>query len=91
MHDEITALGTRIFKTFFENSTFDRPIKVLDLACGGTPVSVSDMIENVEQAQFSYAGIDINPDQVGCAPQLFQFSDNVFHTHFLEANAWDLL
>ncbi len=91
MHDEITELGTQIFKTFFENSTFDRPIKVLDLACGGTPVSVSDMIENVEQAQFSYTGIDINPDQVGCASQLFQFSDNVVHTNFLEANAWDLL
>ena len=90
MHDEATDKGTKLFKRFFELRRDNTPIRVLDLACGGTPVSISDMMENVENATFSYTGIDIHPDQIACACDLFQFSDNVTEINFFEGNAWDL-
>jgi hypothetical protein len=90
MHREATELGAGILKTLFEGRIENKPIKVLDLACGGLPISIADMMECVGGAQFSYTRIDINPDQVALAYNFFQFSDNVCQADLLEANAWDL-
>jgi ubiquinone/menaquinone biosynthesis C-methylase UbiE len=90
MHHEATEVGTRILKTLFEGRPENKPINVLDLACGGLPISIADMMARVSGRVFSYTGIDINPDQVALADNFFQFSDNVCHANLLEANAWDL-
>jgi hypothetical protein len=44
MHREATELGGGILKTLFEGRPEKKPIKVLDLACGGLPISIADMI-----------------------------------------------
>lgn len=91
MHHEATEVGARILKTLFEGRLKNKPVKVLDLACGGLPISISDMMGRVSDTVFSYTGIDINPDQVALADNFFKFSDNVCQANLLEANAWDLM
>ena len=90
MHREATEMGAQILKTLFEGRPKNKPIKVLDLACGGLPISIAKMMERVGGALFSYTGIDINPDQVALADTFFQFSKNVYRADLMEANAWDL-
>ncbi len=90
MHREATDMGAGILKTLFEGRPKSNPVKVLDLACGGLPISIVAMMEKVEGARFSYTGIDINPDQVALADKFFRLSDNACQVKLLEANAWDV-
>jgi SAM-dependent methyltransferase len=90
MHHEATEMGAGILKSLFSGRPKNKPIKVLDLACGGLPISITDIMARVGVADFSYTGIDINPDQVALAKQFFQFSGNTCQANLLEANAWDL-
>ncbi len=90
MHREATEMGAGILKTLFSGRSTNKPIRVLDLACGGLPISIVDMMARVGGADFHYTGIDINPDQVALARQFFQYPDGVYRANLLEANAWDL-
>ncbi len=90
MHREATETGIEILNILSDQRKSGHPIRVLDLACGGLPIAIADMMECVSHAAFSYTGIDINPDQVELASKYFQFSDNVQHVDLIEGNAWDL-
>ncbi len=90
MHREATEIGAGILKTLLQGQPNDEPVKVLDLACGGLPISIVEMMERIGGREFSYTGIDINPDQVALADSFFQFSDVVRRAEVLEASAWDL-
>ena len=90
MHREATEMGAGILKTLFSGRPENKPIKVLDLACGGLPISIVDMMASVGGADFLYTGIDINPDQVALARQFFRYPDDICRANLLEANAWDL-
>ncbi len=90
MHREATETGIGFLKILSDQRKANRPIRVLDLACGSLPVAIADMMERVPHARFSYTGVDINPDQVELASRYFRFSDNVRCADFIEGNAWDL-
>ncbi len=90
MHREATEMGAGILKALFGGRPKKKPLMVLDLACGGLPISIADMLDRIGGARYMYTGIDINPDQVALANTFFQFSDNVLQADLLEANAWDL-
>ncbi len=90
MHHDATAVGYRILQTLCLIRSQDQPLRILDLACGGLPISIADMIDAVTQARFTYTGIDINPDQVELAATLFEFPGNVVQARLIEANAWDI-
>jgi SAM-dependent methyltransferase len=67
-----------------------RPLQVLDLACGGHPATIADVMAAFPQRRFAYTGIDLNPDQVRRAREEFTFPDNVAPARVVEGNAWDL-
>ncbi len=90
MHREATETGVGLLSVLSNLKKTDQPIRILDLACGGLPIAISDMMERVSHAAFSYTGIDINPDQVELASKYFRFSNNVHHVELIEGNAWDL-
>lgn len=81
--DAIQAVGPMLATV--KNS----PVAVLDLACGGWPVAIADVMAAYPDIAFHYTGVDINPDQVALAMG-FPFPDNVIETRLIEGNAWDL-
>lgn len=88
-HREAITHGSRIIKALLENYDPTQTVKVLDLACGAEPVSITQMLSNFPDRNFSYTGIDINPDQVDFAKHQFQFPENVQKINIYEGNAWD--
>ncbi len=83
--DAIIALQPML--TTWERS---QPVAVLDLACGGWPVAIAEVMAAFPDVRFHYTGVDINPDQVALAAMSFPFPANVTATRLLEGNAWDL-
>ncbi len=67
-----------------------KPVSVLDLACGGWPVTIAEVMAAFPHVEFQYTGIDINPDQVALAANRFPFPENVVGCRIVEGNAWDL-
>lgn len=65
------------------------PVSVLDLACGGWPSTIAEVMGAFSAAEFHYWGVDINPDQVAQAQGRFRFPANVTRRRILEGNAWD--
>lgn len=88
-HREAIVYGSHVIKALLENYDSTQTIKVLDLACGAEPVSITQMLSNFPDRNFSYTGIDINPDQVDYANHQFQFPENVDKINIYEGNAWD--
>ena len=68
----------------------NQPVAVLDLACGGWPLAIADVMAAYPDITFHYTGVDINPDQVALAATTFPFPDNVIETRLIEGNAWEL-
>jgi predicted O-methyltransferase YrrM len=88
-HREAIAHGSNVIKALLENYDSTQTINVLDLACGAEPVSITQMLSHFPKINFSYTGIDINPDQVNFAKHHFQFPENVSEINIYEGNAWD--
>lgn len=88
-HREAIIYGSQEIKTLLENDDSNNLIKVLDLACGAEPISITKMLSNFPDRNFNYTGIDINPDQVNFAQQHFQFPENIHDINVYEGNAWD--
>jgi SAM-dependent methyltransferase len=89
LHKNVVRYGLETLSEWLSQRKFDHPVKLLDLACGGAPVSVSAMMEGCPDYQFHYTGIDINPDQIEAAKK-FPFPKNVVDVELIEANAWEL-
>lgn len=89
LHREAVTYGTRVVKALLKNYDSAQTIKVLDLACGAEPVSITEILNNFPDRNFSYTGIDINPDQVSFAKHQFQYPENIQEIIILEGNAWD--
>jgi hypothetical protein len=64
-------------------------VRVLDLACGGLPLTIAEVMAGLPELCFDYTGVDINPDQVEAARE-FTFPVNVLVSRILAGNAWDL-
>ncbi len=90
LHREAAADATAALAPLLQERASDKPVKVLDLACGGWPMAIAGVMAAFPQRAFEYTGIDINPDQVELASTLFEFPENVRAVRILEGNAWDL-
>lgn len=90
LHREAAAAAIEAFESVLANQAPDEPVAVLDLACGGWPVTIAQVMEAFPLHRFRYTGIDVNPDQVALAGNEFPFPDNVVETRIIEGNAWEL-
>jgi SAM-dependent methyltransferase len=88
LHREAIEHGTHAIQTSFAEAE-NRTLRVLDLACGGLPISISKMMGNCPEFEFCYTGVDINPDQVQAARE-FEFPANVVSAEIIEGDAWNL-
>ncbi len=89
LHREAAAAAIAVLEDWTRTVPSDRPLRVLDLACGGLPLTISAVMGAFPDRRFAYTGIDLNPDQVAQAAG-FRFPDNVVASRLLEGNAWDL-
>jgi len=89
LHREAFDSGRRMFELLLEKRTPARPVTVLDLACGGEPVVIADIMDSFPDRSFHYTGIDINPDQIKQVRSVFKFPKNVVEVQINEGNAWD--
>lgn len=88
-HHEAMAIGKTEVGRWLSARTATSPIKVLDLACGGEPITICRIMAAFPETRFEYFGIDINPDQVALAKR-FKYPDNVSSVSVIEGSAWDL-
>ena len=89
LHREAFDSGRRMFEQLMTKRAPERPVTVLDLACGGEPVVIAKIMESFPDRCFHYTGVDINPDQVEQARSVFKFPHNVAEVRINEGNAWD--
>ena len=90
LHREAAEAAIDAFEPVIEAWDGGEPVPVLDLACGGWPVTIAEVMDAFSDSRFTYTGIDINPDQVELAANEFPFPDNVAETRIIEGNAWEL-
>lgn len=89
LHREAVQTGIAAIRAaFFRNNAAAR-LSVLDLACGGEPIAIAEILAAFPQCGFDYHGVDINPDQVHSARR-FEFPQNIVTVRVDEASAWDL-
>lgn len=90
LHCEATAAAVRILGKHFSGRLQNKkPLHVLDLACGGRPVVMAEVMAHFGPQIFEYTGVDVNPDQVASCLQ-FDFPKNVASKKILEGDAWNL-
>ncbi|WP_455206933.1 class I SAM-dependent methyltransferase [Kaarinaea lacus] len=89
LHREATRDAIEAIRPVLARCDKRCPVAVLDLACGGWPVAISDVMAAYPEFTFDYTGVDINPDQVALAKG-FPYPDNVIEIHLIEGNAWEL-
>ena len=90
LHREAAQAGIVALASVLDLWPEEERVSVLDLACGGWPVTIAEIMEAFPGYSFSYAGVDINPDQVALAGEAFSFPGNVVDTRIIEGNAWEL-
>jgi ubiquinone/menaquinone biosynthesis C-methylase UbiE len=89
LHREAIDHGCLMVARLLKQRNPQRPVYVLDLACGGEPVAMAKIMGHFSDWRFHYTGVDINPDQVEQARSLFKFPANVEQVSLGEGNAWD--
>lgn len=88
LHKEATD---KVFECIRDQLTKINPPKTLraaDLACGGKPFILSEVMRRLSSYQFDYTGMDINKDQVNACKK-YPFTTNV-KSKVLEGNVWEL-
>lgn len=89
LHREAIVAGADALGEYLRHRSGEGRVRVLDLACGGEPVTISALMERFPETVFEYTGVDINPDQIALAGE-FAFPANVARVELLEGSAWDL-
>ena len=90
LHREATLDAIEALRPVLAMCDKSRPVSILDLACGGWPQAIADVMAAYPDTTFCYTGVDINPDQVALAATAFPFPDNVIEKNLIEGNAWEL-
>jgi len=90
LHREASAAVQAALAPVISRAANEQPLAVLDLACGGWPVTVAETMAAFPDQVFHYTGVDINPDQVESAAKSFAFPANVREIEVIEGNAWNL-
>ncbi len=88
LHREAVNTGIEAVRAAFCSGQSRAKLSVLDLACGGEPLAIAEILAAFPQCRFDYHGIDINPDQVQSARE-FTFPANVVNVRIDEGSAWD--
>ncbi len=89
MHREVIEQGPSVLTGPLQSRGDGDAVRLLDLACGGMPVSIAEIMDGFPHLNFHYAGVDINPDQIESA-RGFRFSANVKAVDLREGSAWNL-
>ena len=89
LHREAVDCGRQLFERLLKGWPAEQAVSVLDLACGGEPIAIAEIMQSFPDREFHYTGIDINPDQVEQARTIFTFPGNVSEVTIHEGNAWD--
>ncbi|MCP4687279.1 MAG: class I SAM-dependent methyltransferase [Desulfobacterales bacterium] len=90
LHRECIEYGGRVARSILNGKDASRSVRILDLACGGMPVSMSRIMGEFKELSFQYTGIDINPDQVAFASSFSHYPENFTGVQILEGSAWSL-
>ncbi len=90
LHNNVAEAGRQVLSQWLFRKEKSSAISILDLACGGAPVSICRMTEFFISYQFEYTGIDINPDQIDSA-RSFSYPTNYRSVQLQEGNAWDFV
>jgi hypothetical protein len=90
LHREAAEFSIRELRSRLTGRDSAQPLRVLDLACGGLPVTIAGVLGAFPGCTFEYTGIDVNPDQVEMARREFRFPPNVSRVRIIEGNAWEL-
>ena len=90
LHREAAEASIERLGALLDGRHSGQPMRVLDLACGGLPITIARVLEAFPDQAFQYTGIDVNPDQVELARKQYDFPPNVTRARIIEANAWDL-
>jgi SAM-dependent methyltransferase len=90
LHHEATQDAIEAVRPVLAACDHSGSVAVLDLACGGWPMAIADVMAAYPDIAFRYTGVDINPDQVALAISTFPFPANVTEIRVLEGNAWEL-
>lgn len=90
LHREATQDAIEAARPVLARSDKNQPVAILDLACGGWPLAIADVMAAFPDIAFHYTGVDINPDQIALAATAFPFPANVTAKCLLEGNAWQL-
>ena len=89
LHREAIETGYDIIKTHWAKKRGpSSTVRVLDLACGGKPLIIAEIMGRLPHFSFHYTGIDINRDQIAACKN-FSFPKNV-QSEVLEGNVWEL-
>lgn len=86
LHQEAIRVCTKVVADWLANRPTASVIRILDLACGGTPVVTNGVMRQFVIHHFDYHGVDINADQIKSAKK-FRFSPNVRAT-LTEGDCW---
>ena len=89
LHRQAVDQGRIAVERLLKQRDPQEPVHVLDLACGGEPVAIANIMAHFSDRRFHYTGVDINPDQIEQARSWFKFSHNVKQVILGEGNAWD--
>jgi SAM-dependent methyltransferase len=89
LHRQAAAATRAVLAERLEPIVPGRTVRVLDLACGGLPLTIAEVMGAFPAYSFDYTGVDLNPDQVAEAGR-YRFPANVTASRVLEGNAWDL-
>jgi SAM-dependent methyltransferase len=87
-HREALDVARRVVARWMAGRERSGPLRVLDLACGGAPVTIAGVMAGFPASTFDYTGIDINADQVERTARHFAFPKNVARVRVVEGNAW---
>jgi SAM-dependent methyltransferase len=89
LHREAVAATYSVLSDWLTAQQTSETLRVLDLACGGMPVTVCSALARLAPHQIAYTGIDINADQVRAA-RTFVHPTNVVDWRVVEGSAWEL-
>jgi len=88
LHREAVVAARHVLGEFLRARSLQAEVRVLDLACGGLPITLSEAMGAFPGQTFDYTGVDINTDQVELASR-FRFANNVTASLPIEGNAWE--
>ncbi len=89
LHREAAAATYAILSARLTRRQESQTLRVLDLACGGMPVTVCDALARLAPRQIAYTGININADQVRAA-RAFEHPANIVDWRIIHGSAWEL-